>query len=82
MQDTMMQRTTISLPRNLVKRLKIMAAERGVSMAELIREAAEEKVSESRPKPKSIGIADSGRTDISQLASDWHIFEPPEWRSS
>ena len=77
-----MERTTISLPEDLLRRLRIIAAERRVSMASIIREAIAEKADQHRPKPKSIGIADSGRTDISQLASDWRQFEPPEWRSS
>ena len=80
MQDTM-ERTTVSLPKGTIKRLKIIAAERGVSMASIIREAIEEKAAKHRPKPKSLGIFDSGRTDISQLASDIK-FDPPEWRSS
>ena len=75
-----MERTTVSLPKGLIKRLKIMAAERGVSMASIIREAVEERASQHRPKPH-LGIFDSGRTDISQLASDLKL-DIPEWRSS
>jgi len=75
------ERTTITLPKAHIKRLKIMAAERGVSMASLIREAIDDKLANGRPKPK-LGIFDSGRSDISQLASDVRLFEPPQWRSS
>jgi hypothetical protein len=52
-------------PDGLLKQLRILAAERGVSMAELIREALEEKARAYRPKPRSIGVGDSGRSDLS-----------------
>src|SRR5438552_1509641 len=61
-----MNRTTISLPEPLHRRVRTLAAERGVSMAELIREAIEEKTTRERPRPKSIGIGASGRDDISR----------------
>jgi hypothetical protein len=57
-----------------------MAAERGVSMAFVIREALEEKVAKRRPKPRSIGIAASGYTDTSQRVDE--LLRVPEWRSS
>jgi len=76
-----LERTTIAPPKAHIKRLKIIAAERGVSMASLIREAIADKLAKERPKPM-LGIFDSGRTDLSQLASDMRLFEPPEWRSS
>ena len=74
------RRTTIVAPEELLDRLQTIAHERGVSMACLIREAMEEKARSHWPKPKSIGIGDSGRTDVSQLASDWRQFEPRSWR--
>jgi predicted transcriptional regulator len=74
-----MNRTTISLPPELHKRLRVLAAERGVSMATLIREAVEEKAKNLRPKPQSIGAGDSGRTDISERTSDG-LPELPDWR--
>ena len=45
-----MQRTTIVAPEHLLKRLRRMAAERGTSMADLIREALEDKVGTDRPR--------------------------------
>jgi plasmid stability protein len=75
----MLQRTTIVAPEELLRRLRIVAAERGTSMAELIREALEEKVAEHRPKPKSLGVGNSGRTDISRRTGDEEIVPPP-WR--
>lgn len=73
-----MDRTTISLPPDLHKRLRIMAAERGVSMASLIREAIEEKTTPKRPKPR-FGIFDSGYTDTGRMAGEFK-YEPRSWR--
>lgn len=64
-----MERTTISLPEELLKRLKLIAAERRTSMAALVREALEEKAGTHRPKPRSLGIGDSGHTDTSMLTT-------------
>jgi plasmid stability protein len=75
-----MERTTIMLPDHLRRKLRLLAAERGVSMATVMREALEEKVDRSaRPKPKSIGIGDSGRSDISQRIGDEPV-PPLTWR--
>lgn len=74
-----MQRTTISISEELIERLRVMAAERRISMAALVREALEEKSKNYRPKPKSIGIGASGYTDTSIRAGEEPI-EPPPWR--
>lgn len=74
-----MERTTISLPEELLKRLRLIAAERRTSMAALIREALEEKAGSHRPKPKSLGIGDSGRTDTS-MRTTIERPEPRSWR--
>ena len=84
MANETMERTTIALPRDLHRRLRVMAAERGISMTQLIREmideGLEDKFRESRrPKPTSIGIFDSGRSDISELTSNG-LPEAPTWR--
>jgi plasmid stability protein len=74
-----MERTTVSLPPELHKKLRILAAEQGVSMAALIREAIEAKAIKERPKPKSIGMGASGYTDTARtLASERQ--EPRSWR--
>jgi hypothetical protein len=66
------------------KRLRVMAAERGISMASLIREAIEEKTlngaGKPRPRSKSMGMFDSGFTDTARLSGDMK-FEPRSWRS-
>jgi hypothetical protein len=74
-----MQRLTISLPHELLANLRLMAAERGVSMAAIVREALEEKTRARRPKPTFIGIADSGYTDTSELLSKGSP-PPVSWR--
>jgi plasmid stability protein len=72
-----MARITISLPDELLRRLRIIAAQEGTSMAALVREAVEEKLEGCRPRPRSLGIGESRRTDTARRASE----EPPEPRS-
>lgn len=74
-----MERTTISLPEQLLKRLRLLSAERGVSMAEVIREAIEETVSRHRPQPRSLGIGASGHTDTARRTGEERP-EPRLWR--
>jgi hypothetical protein len=74
-----MRRTTIVAPDELLDQLRLAAAQRGVSMAVLIREALEDKVRSERPKPRSLGIGDSGRTDIAQRIGEERP-EPRSWR--
>jgi hypothetical protein len=77
-----MDRTTISLPPDLHKRLRIMAAERGVSMASLIREAVEEKCAHKPRHFYSLGIGDSDQTDISARVGEEGFHPDPPWSSS
>jgi predicted transcriptional regulator len=65
-----MVRTTISLPADLVERLKIEAARRRVSMATVIREALEAKVDTQRPKLHFLGVGDSGHADTARKSAD------------
>lgn len=74
-----MERTTISLPEDLIKQLRMMAAEKRTSMAALIREAVEAKLTAKRPTPKSLGIGASGQSDTARSASDERP-EPRPWR--
>jgi hypothetical protein len=70
-----MVRTTVTLPEELLKRLKRIAKERDVPMAVVIREALEEKAAQEsiakakRPKLSFIGAFDSSQTDASERAS-------------
>jgi metal-responsive CopG/Arc/MetJ family transcriptional regulator len=74
-----MYRTTISLPEELLQRLRQIAAERRTSMAALIREAVEEKIESYRPRPRSLGIGASGHTDTARRTGAERA-EPRSWR--
>ena len=63
-----MKRTTIVAKEETLKRLQALARERDVSFAEVVREALEEKAGEYLPRPKSLGVGASGRSDISSNA--------------
>ena len=74
-----MNRTTFTIDDDVRQRLRRAAAERGVSMATIIREAIEEKVERLAPKPRSLGIGASGVSDTSRRSGDERP-EPREWR--
>ena len=74
-----MERTTISIPDEILQRLRIIATEQRISMASLVRQALEEKVERYRPRPRSLGIGASGRTDTARLTGDQRT-EPRSWR--
>lgn len=74
-----MVRTTIVLPEELLEHLRRMATERGSSMAALVREAIEEKVRSYRPRPRSLGIGDSGRSDLARRTAEEEAV-PESWR--
>ena len=74
-----MERTTISIPDELLERLRLMAAERRTSMAALIREALEEKTKTHRPRLRSLGMGASGHSDTARSAGDTRP-EPRPWR--
>lgn len=73
------ERTTLSIPGPLLQRLKVVAAERGTSMAELVREAIEEKLAGHRPRPRSLGLGASGTSDTARTSADARP-EPRSWR--
>ena len=74
-----MRRTTIVAPDDLIERLRREAVERGVSLATVIREALEEKAEGYRPRPRSLGLGDSGRADIGRRTGEEPI-SPEPWR--
>jgi predicted transcriptional regulator len=61
-----MERITITIPDELRTRLRRLAAERGVSMATIVREALDEKLAGPRPRPLSLGAGSSGERDIAR----------------
>jgi hypothetical protein len=74
-----MNRTTFTLDEDVRRRLRRVAADRGVSMATLIREAIDEKVDRLAPKPRSLGIGASGLSDTARRTADERP-EPHDWR--
>lgn len=74
-----MERTTISLPDDLIRRLRVIAAEEGTSMSALVREAVERKVETHRPRPRSLGIGASGHSDTARRAGQERPVPRP-WR--
>jgi hypothetical protein len=74
-----MKRTTIMLPDDLKESARKVASQRGVSLGTLIRGALQKEVGAARPKPKAIGIIDSGHTDTAARAGDIK-YEPRTWR--
>ena len=71
-----MTRTTVTLDDEKLDALRTLAAERGVSVSCLVREAIDEKLSKrphpgKRPKPKALGSFSSEDTGLAQLASDF-----------
>ena len=74
-----MDRTTLTLDRETRQRLRLIAAERGMSMAALIREAIDQTIDRHAPRPRSLGIASSGTLDTARQAGDERP-EPRAWR--
>lgn len=74
-----MNRTTIMLSTEIQGRLRRLAAERGVSMATIIREAIDDKIEGVRPRPRSVGIGASGTAGTARQTADERP-EPREWR--
>ncbi|MDQ1322723.1 MAG: 1 protein [Chloroflexota bacterium] len=74
-----MDRTTITLDVETRTRLRRIAADRGVSMAALIREAIDATIEQHAPRPRSLGIGASGTTDTARRAGDERP-EPRTWR--
>jgi hypothetical protein len=74
-----MTRTIVTISKKTLKRLKNQAMERNISFAALVRETLDEKAGDYPPFPRSIGIFDSGRTDLARLAGDVRP-EPRSWR--
>lgn len=74
-----MTRTTISLPGELLERLRRLALDQNRSMAAVMREALEEKAALHRPKPKSLGIGASGHSNTSRTLATERL-EPRSWR--
>ena len=74
-----MGRITLTLDDATRRRLRRIAAERGVSMAALIREAIDETIERHAPRPRSLGIGASGVDDTGRRSADERAI-PRSWR--
>src|SRR3989304_5420123 len=71
-----MERTSIMVPADVHARLRRIAAERGVSMASVIREALDERIASARPLTRSLGTGASRTSDPTRRAA--MSVHPPE----
>jgi hypothetical protein len=74
-----MDRTTITLEVETRAQLRRIAADRGISMAALIREAIDATIEQHAPRPRSLGVGASGDADTARKAGDERP-EPRQWR--
>ena len=76
-----MRRTTIMAEDALLDRLRAIARDEGLSLAEVIREGMELRAQRSRPPVTFIGIGRSGRRghDTAQRSGEM-TFVPRSWR--
>lgn len=63
-----MIRTTIMADAQTLELLRALAEQRGVSFAQIAREALRAKAREYRPRPTCLGAGSSGKTDVSSRA--------------
>ena len=77
-----MRRLIIQANDELLERARRRAAARGVSIAQVVRDALEKELGDERPpEPLSLGKYRSGSGDLSRRASE-DEYEPTSWRSS
>jgi predicted DNA-binding protein len=81
-----MIRTQISLTERQARRVRRLAADRGVSMATVIREAVEVYVPDDEParaaraaRALAAGRFDSGLADVSERHDDYLAEDPRGW---
>lgn len=69
----------ITLDDETRRRLRRVAADRGVSMAAVVREAIDEAIGRHAPVPRSLGVGASGVADTARRAGEERP-EPRPWR--
>lgn len=74
-----MIRTTIMADEQVLDRLRAIARQQGVSLADVIRDALERRANEFRPRPRSLGIGASGRTTTASRDAT-EPAPPRSWR--
>lgn len=73
-----MKRIVISLPDDMLQRVRVIGESQGLSMAAYIRQMLDERTRRERPKP-SFGAFESGFKDTGELARTMP-YEPRTWR--
>lgn len=78
-----MRRMMIQADDELLDRARRRAADRGVSVAQVVREALERELGPSPPAPdiRCAATFSSGIGDLARRASDGADYEPPPFRS-
>jgi hypothetical protein len=76
-----MQRIMVQADETLLRRARSVAADRGVSLAQLVRDALERELGTSGPQPeiRSAGAFASGEGDRARRATD-DAYAPPPFR--
>jgi len=76
-----MKRIMIQADEELIARARDAAHRRGVSVAQVVREALERELGPARrPRTRLIGAFDSGRTDIARRSARAPRVPPRPWR--
>jgi ribbon-helix-helix CopG family protein len=78
-----MRRIIFQAEPETIERLKRRAAERGQSVAQVVRGAVERELEDEAPQPRLtfIGKYPTASGEMSRLASE-EVYEPEPWRSS
>jgi hypothetical protein len=74
-----MERITFSITYEMHDQLKKVAADKGISMASVIREALAVDAYQYQVRPRSLGIGSSGKKDVARTSGDERP-EPRSWR--
>jgi hypothetical protein len=76
-----MKRIMIQADEELIARAKDAAHRRGLSVAQVVREALEKELGQThRPRTKLIGAFNSGETDVARRSARTPRVPPRPWR--
>lgn len=77
----MMRRMMIQADEQLLERVRAVAQERGVSIAQVVRDALEKELGPPlRPRTGLIGAFDSGGQGLGRRSARLSRVRPPAWR--
>ncbi len=63
----------------MMEAMERLSAAHGISLARAVRDALEAWIARNQPLPRSLGMGDSGRTDVSRRIGE-EGFVPRPWR--